>query len=289
MFKFFHFWAARNAAFILALAALAPSSYAAKKDNSAGKEAVERHLLGKYVVSAFSAGRGPSPGGVTVLLMKPGLEATPATTITPAFSYKDGRIRKLLATNALRDLAPIPYQSMLYITKIEAREGHILFDLVTTQPYDGVWFKSALHIDFSKGFLDSPDLRAIDATINEVLAIQHGNGDGQQQQQNPPMNAPMVPNPKPQQQQQQIPQRQNIPVSEPPPPPAPPAEPPPPPEPPRVVTPAAPIELKMGMNADQVRAAKGQPVSSTKFGVKEILVYKDVRVTLTGGKVTNVE
>ena len=269
MFRFLHVLAARNAAIVLILAALAPTSYAAKKNYSAGKEVVEKHLLGKYAVSAFSVGRGPSPGGVTVLLMKPGLEAASATTITPAFSYKDGRIRKLLATNALKDLAPIPYQSMLYITKIEAREGHILFDLVTTQAYDGVWFKSALHIDFSKGFLDSPDLRAIDATIGEVLAIQQGNGGGQQQQQ--------------QQQQQQIPQRQNIPVSEPPPPP------PPPPEPPRVVAPAAAIELKMGMNADQVRAAKGQPVSSTKFGAKEILVYRDVRVTLTGGKVTNVE
>ena len=164
---------------------------------------------------------------------------------------------------------------MLYITKIEAREGHILFDLVTTQAYDGVWFKSALHIDFSKGFLDSPNLRAIDATIGEVLAIQHGNGGGQQQQQNP------------QPQQRQIPQ--SVPVTEPPPPPAPPADPPPPPEPLRVVAPAAPIELKMGMNADQVRAAKGQPLSSTKFGAKEVLVYKDIRVTLTGGKVTNVE
>lgn len=276
MFRFLHVLAARSVVLALVLSALISSSFAAKKENPAGKEAVERFLLGKYVVSPFSPGRGPAPGGVTVQLMKPGLEAAAATAIVPAFSYKEGRIRKLLATNALTDLAPIPYQSPLYITKIEARDNHVLFDVVTTEPYDGVWFKAAIHVDFAKGYLDAPDLRAIDATVGELLAIQGGGG---RQQQYPPQQQQQRP-------QQQVPQRQNTPISEPPPPPPPPSEPPPPPEPPRT---SAAVELKMGMTADQVRAAKGQPVSSTKLGAKEILVYRDIRVTLTSGKVTNVE
>ena len=178
MFKLLHVSAARTAALVVAVTALSQAMFAAKKDNPAGKEAVEKHLLGKYVVSAFSPGRGPSPGGVTVQLMKPGLESAPATAITPVFNYKDGRIRKSLASNMLKDLAPIPYQSRLNITKIEARDNHIVFDLVTTEAYDGVWFKSALHVEFSKGYLDSPDMRAIDATISEVLALEQGNGGG---------------------------------------------------------------------------------------------------------------
>jgi len=43
------------------------------------------------------------------------------------------------------------------------------------------------------------------------------------------------------------------------------------------------------MTGDQVRAILGTPISSTKFGAKEILVYKDLKVTLVNGKVTNVE
>jgi hypothetical protein len=38
-----------------------------------------------------------------------------------------------------------------------------------------------------------------------------------------------------------------------------------------------------------VTTAFGQPVKTAKVGVKEIFYYKDMKVTFTNGKVSNVE
>ena len=127
MFRYLHVSIASAAVSALLLATASPGAFAAEKKNPAGKEAVERYLLGKYLVTTFSPGRGPAPGGVVVQIMKQGLESSPAHAITPVFNYKDGRLRKSLATNALKELAPLPFQSRMYITKIEARDNHILF------------------------------------------------------------------------------------------------------------------------------------------------------------------
>jgi hypothetical protein len=59
------------------------------------------------------------------------------------------------------------------------------------------------------------------------------------------------------------------------------------PPPPPADTP--PPEIKLGQTKDQVLAAFGQPTRMAKVGVKEILYYKDMKVTLTNGKVSNVE
>jgi hypothetical protein len=69
------------------------------------------------------------------------------------------------------------------------------------------------------------------------------------------------------------------------PPPAPMADIPPPPPP--ADTP--PPEIKLGQTKDQVIGAFGQPTRIAKVGAKEILYYKDMKVTLTNGKVSNVE
>jgi hypothetical protein len=70
------------------------------------------------------------------------------------------------------------------------------------------------------------------------------------------------------------------------------APPPPPmadiaPPPPPADTP--PPTINLGQSKDQVIAAFGQPTRMAKLGAKEILYYKDMKVTLTNGKVSNVE
>jgi hypothetical protein len=59
--------------------------------------------------------------------------------------------------------------------------------------------------------------------------------------------------------------------------------PPPPP------TDAPPPTIAVGQTKEQVTAAFGQPVRLAKLGTKEIYYYKDMKVTLTNGKVSNVE
>jgi hypothetical protein len=52
---------------------------------------------------------------------------------------------------------------------------------------------------------------------------------------------------------------------------------------------AAPPTIAIGQTEAQVTAAFGQPLRAAKVGAKKILYYKDMKVTLTNGKVSNVE
>ena len=63
------------------------------------------------------------------------------------------------------------------------------------------------------------------------------------------------------------------------------AEPPPPPPPDAPVT----KTIEQGQTTEQVIAALGQPVKIVKLGAKQIYFYKDLKVTFTDGKVSDVE
>ncbi|MGA2833254.1 MAG: hypothetical protein ABSE55_09310 [Terracidiphilus sp.] len=52
---------------------------------------------------------------------------------------------------------------------------------------------------------------------------------------------------------------------------------------------APPPTIALGQTKSQVTTAFGQPVRMAKLGVKEIYYYKDMKVTFTNGKVSNVE
>lgn len=52
---------------------------------------------------------------------------------------------------------------------------------------------------------------------------------------------------------------------------------------------APPPTIAIGQTKDQVTAAFGQPTRVAKLGAKEIYYYKDMKVTFTSGKVSNVE
>jgi hypothetical protein len=60
------------------------------------------------------------------------------------------------------------------------------------------------------------------------------------------------------------------------------APPPPPPDTP-------PPTISIGQTRDQVIAAFGAPTKAAKIGAKEILYYPDMKVTLTNGKVSDVQ
>ena len=52
---------------------------------------------------------------------------------------------------------------------------------------------------------------------------------------------------------------------------------------------ASPPTISIGQTKDQVTAGFGQPLRVAKLGAKEIFYYKDMKVTFTNGKVSNVE
>lgn len=53
--------------------------------------------------------------------------------------------------------------------------------------------------------------------------------------------------------------------------------------------PAAPVTISMGQTVDEVTAALGPPKSIIELGPKKIYVYKDMKITFTSGKVTDVQ
>ena len=53
--------------------------------------------------------------------------------------------------------------------------------------------------------------------------------------------------------------------------------------------PAAPVNVDVGQTIDQVTAAFGQPLRKANVGPKTIYFYKDMKVTFTGGKVSDVQ
>jgi hypothetical protein len=52
---------------------------------------------------------------------------------------------------------------------------------------------------------------------------------------------------------------------------------------------APPVSIDMGQTVDQVVASMGQPVRKATVGAKTIYFYKDMKVTFTGGKVSDVQ
>jgi len=52
---------------------------------------------------------------------------------------------------------------------------------------------------------------------------------------------------------------------------------------------AAPPTLTLGLSIDDVRAIQGEPQKIVDLGPKQIYVYKDLKITFTDGKVTDIQ
>jgi hypothetical protein len=119
-----------------------------------------------------------------------------------------------------------------------------------------VRYYGEVKIDFPKGIV--PQVDDFVKTVSEVITVQPAEGQGDQGNQG---------------------NQGDQPAGSPPPdiaPPPPPADTPPP-------------TIALGQKKDEVIAAFGQPTRIAKLGVKEIYYYKDMKVTFTNGKVSNVE
>lgn len=160
----------------------------------------------------------------------------------------------------------------LWITGVTAQKDGILIGTYS-DPYpdpsgNQVRYYGEIKFPFAKGSVPVPD--DFVRTVSEVVTVApaddnggQGGQAGQSDQRSQPAAAPAAPTPPP------------APMADIAPPP-PPADTPPP-------------TIALGQTKDQVLTAFGQPTRMAKVGAKEILYYKDMKVTLTNGKVSNVE
>ena len=154
-----------------------------------------------------------------------------------------------------------------WVTGIGLQKDGILVSTFS-DPYNDVRYYGEIKFPFPKGPV--PPLDAFVKTVSEVITVQpsddKGGQDAQQSQggqsaQGAQPAAPAAPAPAP------------MPDIAPPPPPA----------------DAPPPTIAIGQTKDQVTAAFGQPLRLAKLGAKEIFYYKDMKVTFSNGKVSNVE
>jgi hypothetical protein len=145
-----------------------------------------------------------------------------------------------------------------WVTGITLQKDGILVNTFS-DPYNDVRFYGEIKFAFPRG--SAPPVDDFVKTVSEVLTVQPADDSGQGNQgdqgaQPAPAAAPAS--------------MQAI------------APPPPPAD-------APPPTIAIGQTKDQVTAGFGQPVRIAKLGAKEIYYYKDMKVTFTNGKVSNVE
>jgi hypothetical protein len=138
-----------------------------------------------------------------------------------------------------------------WVTGIQAQKDGVLIQLYS-DPYDDIRYYGNLKIPYpNKKEVPSADVAL--QTVAEVLTVVPSDNQGGQQ------------------------------VVAPPPAPLPEIAPPPPP------ADAPPPTIALGQTMDQVTSGFGQPLKVAKTGVKSIFYYKDMKITFTNGKVSDVE
>ena len=149
----------------------------------------------------------------------------------------------------------------VYPVKIEVSldKARISFTVVSCDSCNNVnpptSMKGEVQFQFAKGYLEKAAVGEVEDAIGQVFAIsqddQQGGGvqNGGQQDQQPGQQPGGG-----QQDQQQEPQ-----------------------------------QIQLGMTTDQVQNALGKPEKIVNLGAKQIWVYKDLKLTFNGGKVTDVQ
>ncbi|MGO9229366.1 MAG: hypothetical protein ACLQKA_09185 [Bryobacteraceae bacterium] len=140
-----------------------------------------------------------------------------------------------------------------WVTGIVLQRDGILVSTFS-DPYNDVRYYGEIKFPFPKG--PAPSADDFVKTVSEVIIVQPSDDNsGQSDQGGQPASAPAA-------------ESANAPP--------PPADAPPP-------------TIALGQTKDEVTAAFGQPMRIAKLGAKEIFYYKDMKVTFTNGKVSNVE
>ncbi|MBZ5663541.1 MAG: hypothetical protein LAO30_02965 [Acidobacteriia bacterium] len=205
----------------------------------------------------------------TVLDIQKGglLGVAPQITIFCPAKFQDGDLKTpngFCAAMVKQNSRFLQVGEKVYPTKIDVNldKDKVSFQVVECDSCNGVqqpsFFKSEVVFQFAKGALRTTSVSQVEDTIGQVLAIdsggdsQQGNGQGAQNQDSGQSGGGGAHG------QQQGP----------------------PPE---------PQQIEKGQTPEQVKVALGNPEKIVNLGVKQIYVYKDLKVTFLNGKVSDVQ
>jgi len=245
---------------------------------------LQEQLNAQYKPAKMKSGFGGATvveAGTVLAVQKGGVLSVPSTALTTCSAkFQDNRLHPSVGFCAamLKNVSSY-FQpgSKVYPLKIEVNpeKGKISFEVVACDSCDGGGsgssMKGGVVFQFAKGYLETATAGTVEDTIGQVFSISSdgpdggpdggqngGQNDDQNREQNQgepqPQAGPQGGQPATQQQAQ-----------------------------------AEPQTIQLGQSTDQVLAALGKPEKIVNLGRKQIYVYKDLKVTLLDGKVSDVQ
>jgi len=199
--------------------------------------------------------------GTVLVVQKGGILGVPQiSAITAQATYKDGDLHPPGAAARMflgKDTRYFQVGERVYVRKVDVnlKSDKVTLSIFECDICNGFTqpfsFKSEVAFEFPKGYLGTAEPARVCDVINQVLSIDAG-ADNTPQLQAPPA-----------QQAQPV---QGNPVTQTPPP-----------------------TIQLGQTIDEVVGILGQPVTIVNLGSKVIYSYKDLKITFTDGKVSDVQ
>jgi len=232
------------------------------------RSAIEQRIESDYPLTQFTADKSDvvTAGAVLVLKMNSLVMHSTASPLANANTYKGGKISAGFVGSLCKNAKDGSCRTFVkgekfWLLQVDVKDDGVVLQFMS-DPLPDARYTGSLKFPFAKGTQPAPDEMA--AVVAEVI----GTDAPSQAQPQPAAAAAPAPPPAP---VEQAP----APIPPPPPPPDQPAAPPP--------------EIALGQTKDQVIAAFGQPQKVVNLGTKQILFFKDLKVTLVNGKVTDVQ
>jgi hypothetical protein len=279
---------------VLITGLLSPALFADWQDQ-APKGSLINQLQTAYPLTIMDAtGYKVSKPGTTLEIQLDGIQANPMKSSPFQNTFEDGQVvagghstvSKFMPGGLSKKPFAAPPRTLaakekVYLLKTEVKDDAVIMTVQTCGTCDPAAvdpshkpFVASISFKFIKGFLAVTNLKQVKDAISVLLLVPDAGADAAAQ---PAADAA------PQNSQQGTPP--------PPPPPAQAAVPDPPPVKYGDIAPPPPPapELKLGLTVDQVIAQLGQPITTATAGDKKIYLFKEWKITFTGGKVTDID
>ncbi len=260
----------RQAIIKLSVAAAIVLSCLATSPRSAG-QGLEQKLEAQYALTKPTADKSDivTAGAVLILQKDRLIMYSTSTQVPPQNTYQNGKLsegaygahEKMQNFGSLIGHPPpktvqtrqFVTGEKFWVTKIEVQPDGVVFTLFS-DPYQDVRYYSTLKFIYPKGSTPNPD--QVLSTVAEVFKVQQDDSaksddSGNQQQGAAAGDA----------NQQQQP----------------------------AASQAPPATVEVGQSVDDVVGILGQPDKIVNLGVKQIYIYKDLKVTFVKGKVTDAQ
>jgi hypothetical protein len=199
--------------------------------------------------------------GTVLVVQKGGILGVPQeTAIMAQATYKDGDLHPPGAAARIflgKDTRYFQVGERVYVRKIDVNQksDKITFAIFECDSCNGstqpLSFKSEVVFEFPKGYLGTAETAQVRDVINQVLSIDAGTSNTQELQVSPAQ------------------QTQPVQVNQ--------------------VAQAQPPTIQLGQTVGEVVAILGQPVTIVNLGSKVIYTYKDLKITFTDGRVSDVQ